>query len=276
MCGLFYYQGGMEMRLLENELRKREAELDKMIITFEKILSDAPQGKLRVVNDKGRTRCYIRSAASDRSGKYVRRDNMINAEAIAQRDYDILVKKAAEKESAAIKELIRIRERESAEGVYEKMTLPRKELVRKAFITDAEYAEQWLNDPYEPKRFNENDPEYYSVNGLRVRSKSEALLADVFDSYPVPMKYECPLKLWNGKIIHPDFTLLNVALRRIFIWEHFGRADDPEYMEYNVGRLNDLMLSGFYPGVNMIMTFETKNSPLNVKVVHRLVEEFLL
>ena len=97
------------MRLLENELRKREAELDKMIITFEKILSDAPQGKLRVVNDRGRTRCYIRSTTSDRSGKYVRKDNMINAEAIAQRDYDILVKKAAEKESAAIKELVRIR-----------------------------------------------------------------------------------------------------------------------------------------------------------------------
>ena len=51
---------------------------------------------------------------------------------------------------------------------------------------------------------------------------------------------------------------------------------DPEYMEYNVGRLNDLMLSGFYPGVNMILTFETTQSPLNVKVVHRLVEEFLL
>ena len=47
-------------------------------------------------------------------------------------------------------------------------------------------------------------------------------------------------------------------------------------MEYNVGRLNDLMLSGFYPGVNMILTFETKHSPLNVKVVHRLAEEFLL
>ena len=100
------------MRLLESELRKREAELDKMIINIEKMLSDAPQGKLRVVNDKGRTRCYIRSAASDRSGKYVRRDNMINAEAIAPRDYDILVKKAAEKESAAIKELVRIRDRE--------------------------------------------------------------------------------------------------------------------------------------------------------------------
>ena len=43
-------------------------------------------------------------------------------------------------------------------------------------------------------------------------------------------------------------------------------------MEYNVGRLNDLMLSGFYPGVNMILTFETKHSPLNVKVVHRFID----
>ena len=264
------------MRLLENELRKRETELDKMVITIEKMLSDAPQGKLRVVNDRGRTRCYIRGTASDRSGKYVRKDNMINAEAIAQRDYNIMAKAAAERERSAISKLMQIWDKESVECIYDKLTIPRRQLVKPVVMTDEEFIQQWLNEPYEPKGFNENDPEHYSVNGLRVRSKSEALLADVFDSYPVPKKYECPLKLWNGKIVHPDFTLLNVALRRIFIWEHFGRADDPEYMEYNVGRLNDLMLSGFYPGVNMILTFETKHSPLNIKVVHRLVEEFLL
>ena len=64
--------------------------------------------------------------------------------------------------------------------------------------------------------------------------------------------------------------------RLVFIWEHFGKADDPDYMEYNTGRLNDLIRSGFYPGINLILTFETKNKPLDTNVVRALIEQFLL
>lgn len=264
------------MRIIENELRKRRTELDKLIRTLEKTLSEAPAGKLRTVTDNGRTRYYIRSVPSDRSGKYVSRDNMAKAEAIAQRDYDYLLKKAAEQERSAIDVLLKTWESGTIEVVRDSLALPRQKLIMPRAMSDADYAEYWRSIPYKPKEFKEGEPLYFSAGGTRVRSKSEALLTDIFDSYSIPAKYECPLRLWNGRIIHPDFTLLNIAERKVFIWEHFGRADDPVYMEYNVGRLNDLIKSGWYPGENLILTFETEHRPLNTEVVHDLIKEFLI
>ncbi len=139
----FNYQGGMEMRIIESELRKRKAELDKLIRTLEKTLSEAPAGKLRTVTDNGRTRYYIRSVPSDRSGKYVSRDNMAKAEAIAQRDYDYLLKKAAEQERSAIDVLLKTWESGTIEVVCDSLALPRQKLIMPRAMSDADYAEYW-------------------------------------------------------------------------------------------------------------------------------------
>ena len=235
-----------------------------------------PSGLLRISVNAGIPRYYIKKDKSDHKGKYVRKADLPRAAAIAQRDYDLALREAALKEQASIKELLSIRESDLPEDVFGKLILPRQELAVPHFISDEEYAAQWLAEPYTPKGFKEGDAEYHSTDGTRVRSKSEAILGDIFDSYPVPKKFECPVKLHNGKIIHPDYTLLNVRERKEYIWEHFGRADDPSYMEYNTGRLNDLIKSGFYPGINLILTFETKAKPLDVNIVRALIEQFLL
>ncbi len=47
-------------------------------------------------------------------------------------------------------------------------------------------------------------------------------------------------------------------------------------MEYNIGRLNDLIRSGFYPGINLILTFETKTRPLDTNIVRALIKQFLI
>lgn len=263
------------MRLKE-ELIKRDNELTELIQKANVSLTAAPSGTLRVANNANQPKYYNRSKPSDRSGKYVRKDEIYKAAALAQRDYDLILREAAVNEKSAISDLLYIREHNLPESIYEKLILPRKQLINSHFLTDEEYVARWRAESYEPKGFEEGSPEYHSADGTRVRSKSEAILGDIFDKYGVPKKFEHPVTLWNGKVIHPDYTLLNIRKREDFIWEHFGKADDPSYMEYNTGRLNDLMRSGFYPGVNLILTFETKSRPLDTGIVHSLIERFLL
>lgn len=52
--------------------------------------------------------------------------------------------------------------------------------------------------------------------------------------------------------------------------------DDKEYCEKAIKKIETLEQNGIFAGVNLIMTYETKEHPLNVKVVDRLVEEFLM
>ena len=263
------------MRLKE-ELINRDSELTELIKKLDGSLAAAPSGTLRVANNSNQPKYYIRTKPSDRSGKYVRKDEIYKAAALAQRDYDIAIRSAAMAEQAAINDLLNIREQNLPENIYGKLILPRKQLVDPHFMPDEEFTAQWLAEPYKHKGFEEGSPDYHSTDGTRVRSKSEAILGDIFDACGVPKKFECPVTLWNGKTIHPDYTLLNVRRRLEYIWEHFGKADDPGYMEYNTGRLNDLIRSGFYPGINLILTFETKSKPLDTNIVRALIEQFLL
>ena len=74
-----------------------------------------------------------------------------------------------------------------------------------------------------------------TLRGERVRSKSEAMIADTLYRLKIPYKYECPLTIRrktgtsrNTKTIYPDFTCLNVRLRQEFVWEHFNRYGHPK------------------------------------------------
>ncbi|MEE3382705.1 MAG: hypothetical protein VZR08_01930 [Anaerovoracaceae bacterium] len=260
----------------KQELKERESYLEKMIKKIDLSLVDAPNGKLRITSHHGIPKYYIRQNPHDKKSTYVNKSAMPQAAAIAQRDYDLMLKQAAQRELDALKELRLTWDQGTVEDVLPGLTPARRQLVTPRILTDEEYAEKWLAEPYEPKGFKEGTPEFYSAKGLRVRSKSEALLADMYDSYGIPMKYECPLKLKNGRVIHPDFKLLLIAERKVFIHEHLGMMDDPTYATRALRRLMELEMNGWYPGVNLIVTFETKNLPLDMRVVRHTVERLLL
>ena len=71
----------------------------------------------------------------------------------------------------------------------------KRKLVKPHFISDEEYIKTWKAQKYEGLPFKENSPEYYTKRGLRVRSKSEILIADMLDEMSIPFFYEKPLQL---------------------------------------------------------------------------------
>ena len=77
-------------------------------------------------------------------------------------------------------------------------------------------------------------------------------------------------------VYYPDFTVKNLRTQKTFLWEHFGKMDDPAYLSKTTGKIKNYIDNGYIPGDNMIMTFETKKHPLTIDAVKSVVEEFLM
>lgn len=63
-----------------------------------------------------------------------------------------------------------------------------------------------------------------------VRSKSEAIIANLLADRDIPFRYEEPLYAPDGTMFLPDFTV--TVNGEDFYWEHLGRLDLPEYREH--------------------------------------------
>ena len=207
---------------------------------------------------------------------YINRANIGTAARIAQRDYCRSVLAKATPELEAIEKLISIRSSGAFEECFSSLKEGRKRIVKTISLSDEAYARKWQEVKYEGKPFLPGDPEFYTLRGERVRSKSEVIIANLLYTLGIPYRYEYPLKLKNGKIIYPDFTLLNVRTREEVIFEHLGMLGMEEYAAKAVAKINELMNSGFYLGDNLLVSFETSSSQLDTKAIEAQLGYLLL
>ena len=100
---------------------------------------------------------------------------------------------------------------------------------------------------------------------MRVRSKSEVIIADALTRANIPYRYEYPTSIKGWGTLYPDFTCLDIRTREEIIWEHFGLMGDPDYAENAVQKITHYAASGYVLGKNLIATFESGTTPLSVK-----------
>ena len=264
------------MILSLNNFKNREIYLKNIITSKEDCLKSAPKGILVATCSKGDTKYYVKSSPGDRTGTYLKQSEHDMAVALAQRDYDQRVLKCATAELSTLNKLIQRYEKGTPEDVYTRLSPARRELVTPILLPDDEFIAQWLATPYEGKGFSEGYPEFYTDKNLRVRSKSEIFIANRYDSLGIPMLYEKPILLEGFGWVSPDFTLLNVRLRKEFIHDHLGMMDDPKYIAENMPKIQAYMKNGYLPGKNLILTFETKDCPFDVRIIDDIAKQFLL
>lgn len=101
------------------------------------------------------------------------------------------------------------------------------------------------------------------------------IIANKLYQYGIPYVYEPAMDI-NGRILHPDFLVLNPATRKEYIHEHFGLMDDPEYMSNALKKVDSYILAGFLPGDGPITTHETRDNPLNMKTLDILIQSYYM
>ena len=263
---------------LYSEARQRYSELLSIKNSKEAALEKAPPGKIHVSKTSHGVQYYLRNESTDKSGKYIHKSEKSLIKKYLQKSYDEKILRLVTMESESLKKLLFKTENviTAVQNVYSDSPAEVKELIIPIDVSDEDYAQKWLNIPYEGKVIPDLLPFFETKRKERVRSKSELNIANALADKGIPYKYECPLQLSNGAIIYPDFTVLDVKRRRVMYWEHRGMMDDKDYAKNSVQRIKTLMKEGLFIGEDLIITEETSTNPLGTNEIEAVIKRFLL
>lgn len=258
------------------DAEERYVELSKAGQQIEKRMLRYPDGKIHIIKKKGKVQFYLRTDPKDKSGEYMSKKEDKRIRQYLQKKYDEDVLHLINQEKSILKKsLLRSKiTSEKIQRLYSSQPQEVKDMIIPIDVSDDDYATQWLSVPYENKPIDKEKYSFKSNRGEIVRSKSEANIANALYEFGVPYKYECPLIISNGQIIHPDFTVLNKRTRKVVYWEHRGMMDDREYAKHTVRRIKQMEKEGIFLGDNLIITEETNASPLGTDEIEMVIKHY--
>ncbi len=258
-------------------IRKEKYYFEQVMLKTQKELkllkSKVPNGaKLRVIKHGKNYQYFMRTQRDEKTGVYIKKKDRDKARFLAQIEYD-------EKLISNIKSILETLDALEDDWIdncfitTRDMLYPyKRDLITMPYVPVDEVLRDWLNQEYTGVEFYEDAPEYYSRKGLRVRSKSEKIIADMLDEMELPFLYEKPLCL-GGDTFHPDFTLFNLRNRKEIYWEHFGMMDSVGYGNKAFSKMKKYELYGLCQYRDLIWTFETSRYSMNTKAIQQLIEE---
>lgn len=249
--------------------------MEKKLAAVKNELGTAPDGYIRVSKKHKCPQYYLIKNRNDRNGKYMNKNQLPLVKSILLRDYNKKLKRELELQIKVLKKAYKKYSLQKLYSIFENTPPSRRLQIVPKFIPVAEFVQNWENTSYIHKTLDETEPFLTTIRGEKVRSKSENMIADVLFRLKIPYRYEAPVKI-GTKIFYPDFTCLNARTRTEYIWEHFGLLQNPEYAANAVGKLRLYNKYGYYSGENLIVSSETKESPLNSNEIEKLAKKYLL
>lgn len=262
------------MRQIRELLDERQEYLKQVIKEKKQNLRKVPEGHLRICAGGKKVQYYHRKEEDDFDGVYIKAGEIELAKQLAQKDYDIQIIKACERELNAIHKYETVIPGKVAEDIYKTLHPARQAIISPIRETDEEYIRNWQEKEYKGKEFYEDTPEFYTLKGERVRSKSEIIIADMLYQAGIPYRYEYPIYIRGFGNVYPDFMVLDVKNRKEVLWEHFGMMNDVEYVEKALKKLEMYRKQDIFLGDGVIITCETKEMPLNSKMVESMIKHY--
>ncbi len=263
------------------ELKEEYKRVCTLRKTIEKSLEKAPEGNLWINSTKGRKPLFYRhrknTAKDDKFKKksYLTTDRMELVKELAQKGYDEKALEWAVKTERRIEYLMDCYEHNTLEIIYNSLSDIRRELVEPYYKPDEVFINEWLTKWVVERNTFEKKGDILTERGEKVRSKSEKIIADKLYKEGVPYVYEPEIVLDDGERVYPDFAALNVRLRREYLFEHFGKMDDPGYCRKNIRKIEDYSRSGYTFGDGLLATFETKDRMFDPGYLDALVNQYL-
>ena len=114
----------------------------------------------------------------------------------------------------------------------------------------------------------------HARDGTLVRSKSEAIIADLLRDMGAKFRYEEPVAA-GGRVLHVDFCgLAPEGLTAAYI-EHAGMMDQPNYRNLLWRRMDELIEAGFEPDRNLFLTFDAPDGKTDTNALARKLRYIL-
>lgn len=250
--------------------------LANLMKKLEKNTERALSGSLQIMLSKKKYPQYYWADAKWKDeypkGKYLKKNEMNIAGRLAQKEYNQKLFEICMARKKAIDVFLSKIGQNDLKSFHENLPSQRKNLISTVILTDEEFRQKWKRET----KGGQNDmpfvSEYYTNRDERVRSKSEMILAGIFDNLRIDYVYE-PCLILNGSFFYPDFALLDLQNRKTVFYEHFGKMDDPVYVAHVLEKLNVYQKNDIWPGINFLFSMEMSELPLDVKMVEKMLKD---
>lgn len=208
--------------------------------------------------------------------EYVKSQDIDKVKRIVQRDYYDALLDTLLTVRYRIARFIKLYDISSINMVYDNLSEARKALVTPIIPSDENFIKEWREHNIGNVNPFPEEGKYPTLKGEYVRSKSEKILADLFEKYEIPYVYEPRIVLTNGKYLYPDFALLNVRKRKTVYWEHFGLISDGDYAQKALTKISLYEQVGIVVGENLIISMESERIPLDVMRIEKKIRDYML
>lgn len=206
---------------------------------------------------------------------YIKKKDKLLAERLAAKKYLSALLEDLEKEKSATDMYLRHYPKEKkAEEIFS-YSDSFQNLLSPFFSPISKELDHWMKSPYEKSLKHPEHLNQKVGSNEYVRSKSEAMIVKVLKQYQIPYRYECLIVL-DDMEIYPDFTLRHPRTGEYYYWEHFGLLDKPEYVKNMLSKMHVYTSNNIMPGINLITTYETSDTPLTFQMIEMLVQYYFL
>jgi len=257
--------------MIHTQIQKENKRLETQITHLETQLQSFPKGKLFCTTHGKYSKWYH----STKEGcTYIPKKERHFAEQLALKKLFLLQLKDAKQKKKALDFYLghySTKYQEAILALFEQREY--SELLLPHFKPLSRELADWASAKYETNLSYPEQLQYKTSSGIYVRSKSEAIIDLLLHTHNIPHRYECKLILDNHTFF-PDFTIRHPLTGNTYYWEHFGLMDDPGYRKNAMVKLQTYASHGIFPTINLITTYETKNSPLNTEYVKLLISHY--
>lgn len=131
--------------------------------------------------------------------------------------------------------------------------------------------DSWLNEPVERNTLHPEHLIHQTERGDYVRSKGEALIANMLHNRHIPYRYEEVIHTEHGTI-SPDFSVAVKSENRVRYWEHCGMVSNYEYFRRYCEKQWIYLNSGLMINRDVIFTYEDARGSIDTKAIAKTIE----
>lgn len=111
-----------------------------------------------------------------------------------------------------------------------------------------------------------------AIDGTRMRSKSEVIIANLLIANGIPYVYELPHAI-GDVVIHTDFTALSLAdYKTEILIEHEGLMSSSKYQQQFLFKVNAYLDAGIIPGKDIFFTFEDPKGGFDPSPIQDIID----
>lgn len=140
-------------------------------------------------------------------------------------------------------------------------------------------AVKWIQDlKKEKEKYPLYKPEqlkYEALDGTRMRSLGEVIIANFLLMTGIPFVYEVPMII-NGELVLPDFRILSlIDLKTVIIIEHQGMIFTEEYPYKFIRSLRLYLQSDLVINQDLFFTFTDKKGRFDIRQLTSIIRNFV-